>query len=136
MEQEYGSILKFNKYIVNNINFNTNSNFIKNEEKISINFNIEKEVIKNNDNMEVKLTTYIFKEAEANNYPFEMKITITGYFTIINNESNVNLEPNAIAILYPYIRSIVSTYTANANIMPLILPAINVNKLIDEQKKD
>ena len=50
----------------------------------------------------------------------------------------VDMFKNAIAILYPYVRALISTYTANANINPLILPAINVNKLIEnsEDKKD
>ena len=33
----------------------------------------------------------------------------------------------AIAILFPYLRAIVSTYTANANVVPVILPAMNIN---------
>lgn len=64
-----------------------------------------------------------------------MEVILTGYFTEINNDNNMNFEPNAIAILYPYVRAIVSTYTASANITPLLLPAINVNKLIEEQNK-
>lgn len=131
MEQKYSSILKFNQYIVNEINFKNNNNFTKKDEKISIVFNICKDIKKNDSNLEIKLTTTIFKDSEENNYPFEMNVVITGYFTIENNERNIDFEPNAIAILYPYIRAIVSTYTASANISPLILPAINVNKLME-----
>lgn len=134
MEQEYASILRFNKYIVNEINFKNNSSFINKNEKISISFNIAKDIKKNDNNMEVKLTTQIFKDAEKNNYPFEMDVILTGYFTIENNEKDIDFEPNAIAILYPYIRSIVSTYTASANVNSLILPVINVNKLIENTK--
>ena len=135
MEQEYASILKFNQYIVDEINFKNNNSFIKKDEKISIVFNIDKDIKKNDNNMEVKLITTIFKDAEKNNYPFEMNVVLTGYFTIENNEKDINFEPNAIAILFPYIRAVVSTYTASANVPPLILPAINVNKLIDDTKK-
>ena len=74
------------------------------------------------------------KNAKENNYPFEMEIEITGYFQIESVSNEIDFEPNAIAILYPYIRAIASTYTASANINPLILPAINVNKLIEDQK--
>lgn len=135
MEQEYVSILRFNQYVVDEISFKNNENFIKKDEKMSIIFNIEKDVKKTENNIEVKLMTTIFKEAEKNNYPFEMKVVLTGYFTVENNEKNINLEPNAIAILFPYIRAIVSTYTASANVPPLILPAINVNKLIEDNEK-
>ncbi len=135
MEQEYVSILRFNQYVVDEISFKNNENFIKKDEKMSIIFNIEKDVKKTENNIEVKLMTTIFKEAEKNNYPFEMKVVLTGYFTVENNEKNINFEPNAIAILFPYIRAIVSTYTASANVPPLILPAINVNKLIEDNEK-
>lgn len=133
METKYESVLKFNKYVVNKIIFKNNSSFKQGSERMSIDFNIQKEIFKNNNNMEVKLFTQIFSKAEENNYPFEMEVVLTGYFTEINNEEDVNFEPNAIAILYPYIRAIVSTYTASANVSPLILPAINVNKLLEEQ---
>lgn len=133
MEENYESVLKFNRYIVDKVIFKNNENFTQRDEKISLKFNIEKNIIKNDNNMEVKLTTYVFKDSEKNNYPFEMEIVITGYFTIINNKEEINFEPNTLAILYPYVRAIVSTYTANANISPLILPAINVNKLIEDQ---
>ncbi len=105
------------------------------KQKTKINFNINKNVKKDNDSMEIELTTKIFEDAITNNYPFEMEIVITRYFTIENNEDKIDFEPNTIAILYPYIRSIVSTYTASANVNPLILPTINVNKLIESQNK-
>lgn len=38
---------------------------------------------------------------------------------------------NTVAILFPYIRALVSNYTANANVPPLILPPINVSKILD-----
>lgn len=135
MESKYESVLKFNKYVVNKIIFKNNDSFKQGSERMSIDFNIRKEIVKNNNNMEVKLITQIFSKAEENNYPFEMEVVLTGYFTEINNEEDVNFEPNAIAILYPYIRAIVSTYTASANVSPLILPAINVNKLLEDQQK-
>ena len=66
-----------------------------------------------------------------------MNLEMTGFFETENGESDKFIK-NAIAILYPYVRALISTYTANANINPLILPAINVNKLIEnsEDKKD
>ena len=82
-----------------------------------------------------KLVVDVFENALENNKPFEMKVHLTGYF-ITEGENPEIFKANAIAILYPYVRAIVSTYTANANITPLILPAINVNKLIEDQKKN
>lgn len=35
--------------------------------------------------------------------------------------------------MYPYIRSVVSTYTSMANVPPLMLPVINVNKYLENR---
>lgn len=121
------SSLIFERYVVNRITFKRNENYNL-EQKTNIQFSIVKNVKKIENRMEITLNTKVFENAEKNNYPFEMEVEITGYFAI-ENENNINFEPNAIAILYPYIRAIVSTYTANANVNSLILPPINVNNL-------
>ena len=130
---KYKSKLIFNKYIIKEIEFKYHEEF--KEKPIDILFDIDKETkYIANKNMIVDLDVRIFEDNEK--YPFYMKVVLRGFFTIENNEDDINFEPNAIAILYPYIRSIVSTYTANANIMPLTLPVINVNKLLKDKEKD
>ncbi len=124
------SVLIFEKYIVDKVEFIRNKNCDL-DQRTKVNFSVSKSVKKIEDKMEVTIETKIFEHAEENNYPFEMNVQITGFFAV-ENESKLNLEPNAIAILYPYIRAIVSTYTASANVNALILPPINVNKLFDE----
>lgn len=125
------SSLIFEKYVVNTVNFARNKN-CDIDQKTNIQFSITKNVVKTENKMEVTLITKVFENAEKNNYPFEMEVQLTGYFTI-ENESEIDFEPNAIAILYPYIRAIVSTYTASANVNPLILPPINVNNLFRKE---
>lgn len=131
---KYNSILKFNNYIVDEIRYKTNNEFKDSEEGTSIDINIVPKIDIKDNNLNITLITNIFNNAVENNYPFEMKIDITGYFSTEGDSPDKFLR-NAIAILYPYVRSIVSTYTASANITPLILPAINVNKLIEDQNK-
>ena len=43
---------------------------------------------------------------------------------------------NAIAILFPYVRSFISTVTLQANIQPLLLPTLNLSDLQDILKKN
>lgn len=130
--EKYESSLKFNNYIINNINFRRNIKF-QQKEKMPINVSIKSNIKENNTDMKVNLEVKIFEQAEEKNYPFEMLIDITGFFAIINNNEKIDYKPNAVAILYPYVRAIVSTYTANANVPPLILPPINVNKLLKKE---
>ena len=130
--EELKSMLIFKKYIVDEINFKRNANY-DTTQKTRIEFSINKKIERKDNQMNVILTTKVFENCEEKNYPFEMTVVLTGYFEIENEAKNVNFEPNAVAILYPYIRSIVSTYTASANVSPLILPTINVNALFNKE---
>lgn len=133
--EKYESVLRFIKYEVNEIYFKRNKDFKVNKEGLPLNLKIKPLIDVNENNMNVLLKVRIFENMEENIAPFEMKIDLTGYFYVEGMDPE-NLKANAIAILYPYVRAIVSTYTANANITPLILPAINVNKLIKDQEKN
>lgn len=133
--EKYESCLKIEKYEVNEVHFIKNPNFKPTEEKVMLDLNIKKKTRFETKKMEVSLDTMIFENCEKNNYPFEMKISITGYFYAEGENPKV-LEKNAIAIMYPFIRSLVSTYTANSNTATLILPIINVNKMIEDQEEN
>lgn len=133
--EKYESVLKFIRYEVNEIYFKKNINFQPNKGGTPIDLKIKPNINIKDKNMNIKLQTTIFENAEQNNKPFEMKVNLTGYFMADGCEPET-LKANAIAILYPYVRAIISTYTANANITPLILPTINVNKLVKDQKEN
>ncbi len=135
MMKNINSILKFNNYIVNEINFRNNERFIQKDDGTSIKLNIIPEIKIDKKNMDIVLEVEDFKDAEENNYPFEITMSVTGKFECEGEEPEKFIK-NAIAILYPYIRAIVSTYTASANVNALILPAINVNKLIEDNKEN
>jgi len=86
----------------------------------------------------VTLNVEIFKNALERNYPFNMNISVTGYFEIdgtAEKQKQGLAEVNAVAILFPYIRALVTTFTANSNINPLILPPINIVKMIENQAR-
>ncbi len=133
--EKYKSMLIFQKYVVDKVIFERNNDFDFSQ-KAKIEFSINKKTDKTENKMIVNLNTKIFENAKENNYPFEMEVSITGFFEIENDSKEIDFEPNAIAILYPYIRAIVSTYTASANVSSLILPVINVNKLIEDQEEN
>ncbi len=132
MKDSIKSVLSFENYIVESIIFKRNLHF-ENREAVEVEFNLEKEVNYDDNKKEgsVHVTTTIFDNAEENNYPFYMEIKVIGFFGIETEKENPIslLEINAVAILFPYIRALISTYTANANVQPLILPPINVNNL-------
>lgn len=132
---EYKSLLIFNGYKVNEVIFNNNDKFKNEKSGIPFDIKIKSNMEKNGQKMNINLITKVYENAIEKNYPFSMTVNITGNFEC-KEEKPEMFYKNAIAIMYPYIRAIVSTYTALANINPLILPPINVNKLIEEQEKE
>lgn len=130
----YSSVLIFKGYKVNEIIFKNNDIFKKEKNSFPLDIKIKSSLENNKNEMKVNLITEIYKNAEENNYPFSMTVNITGIFESEDGKTDIFYK-NAIAIMYPYVRAIVSSYTALANVNPLILPPINVNKLIEEQEK-
>ena len=114
MTHQYRSVLHFEKYIVKDITYKTNEAYTEHNE-ISLDFDFDAHIQLSEDNqeMEVELGVSIFKDSLEKNYPF-------------GNERIDTFEANAIAILFPYVRAIVSTFTANANVAPVILPPMNL----------
>ena len=138
MEQKNGSFLKFRKYIVKEIHYLTNETYKPDKEGISLDFDFNAHTYFSEDNqkMEVELETDIFKNAEEKNYPFEMSASIKGFFYMEKGDAKIrDFEANAIAILFPYMRAIISTYTANANVAPVIIPPMNINAYLKEKHR-
>lgn len=138
MDHKFKSVLRFEKYIVKEIYYQANESYEAHTDGVSLDFDFDaqSDFSKDNKKMEVELRTNIFERAEANNYPFEMSVCIKGTFYLeIGDEKLQNFEANAIAILFPYIRAIVSTYTANANIVPVILPPMNINAYLKKKNR-
>lgn len=127
------SALKFIDYIVDEVNF---KNKYIDSDDFNIEFDINTDVVFNGENNFIlKLGMDIFKnQKEA---PFEMSVSVVGIFEIGDIEENLKqefAEKNSVAILFPYVRALVSNYTAMANVNPLILPPINVVKYIEDKK--
>lgn len=125
------SVLRFDKYIVKEIFYVTNEMCLDADEiELDFDFDTDMSLDDEGNRIEIQLSAEIFKDSKKKNYPFEMKVAIKGYFSIDAEEADIDVrmfEQNAIAILFPYLRAIVSTYTANANVAPVILPAMNIN---------
>lgn len=131
-------VIAFLDYKINSVEFRINDNY-KGEE-VDIDFDVSASYTVSDDNKEmiVALSTNIFEPKDGKEYPFKMSIEIEGYFKNNYGDSEQDIEQygkNAVAILFPYVRALVSTFTANANVTPLILPTVNVNKLLDKRNK-
>ena len=132
------SILTLKNYIVKTMSFSINEEFQFGQDKtININPEFKRQVRKvDNDTATVNLGFCISNEKK--DMPFSMEIDIEGLFYLENWEQPEQLPlitSNAIAILFPYLRSLVSMITANANISPYVLPVMNIITLFDREEK-
>lgn len=86
----------------------------------------------------IKIDFGVFKDAEVN-YPYKIDVSMIGYFELsgkATEEQITNLcKINGTAIMFPYIRSAITDLTKITNMEPLILPAINIHKLIESQSR-
>lgn len=131
------SSLKFKNYIVENIEFNTNFKYSGKDRDID--FDIDSNYEFEGNSFILHLGIVIFPEAEKNDYPFTMQIRLIGLFEVDSSENEKTkvdfAEKNSIAILFPYLRTLTSIYSINANVGTLILPPINVIRYLDNKRK-
>ena len=112
---KFPGVISFLNYEVTKVNFSLNDNFSGNSVKLDIETSSDMILSDDKKQMEILLSVHIFKDAQNNNYPFEMYVQVRGYFE--SGEDISQYQANALAILYPYVRAIVSTYTANSNVI-------------------
>lgn len=131
------STLKFKNYIVEKIEFDVNFDCTGTEKEIE--FNLNNTCKFEDNNFLLTLDVIVFPDAKKNDFPFTIRIRMTGLFEIDSKESEETkldfAEKNSIAILFPYVRSLLSIYTSNSNVGTLILPPINVVKYLQNKKK-
>ena len=64
---------------------------------------------------------------------FELRADLVGIFDV-DEEWVDKLKANAVAIMFPYLRSQLTLLTSQPEMMPIILPTVNINKLLESNK--
>jgi preprotein translocase subunit SecB len=124
------SIFQFKKYLVENIDFKIKN--ISTPQRLKFDFDINKEVEYNNNSMNLLVFVDVFKNEI--NAPFELSLAIRGFFEFSENIENKEIfEKNAMAILFPYIRNIITNITSISGFPPLIIPTLNINKFYENK---
>ena len=62
---------------------------------------------------------------------FRTELCLVGKFEPSDKQNMAQYVPNAVAIMFPYLRSQITLITAQPNIPTIVLPAININKLLE-----
>lgn len=95
----------------------------------SLNVDIKKNIEKNNDH---EFTLKVILKVEKND--LYVSITCVAGFSFMgeNEEIEDNLvRKNGMAIVFPFLRSQMTLLTSQPNMTPVVLPAININKVLD-----
>lgn len=132
---EIKSALNMDKLVFDKILFDRKGFKNKNQVKYSIESRIAQ-----HQQEEIYRVTLILKGDKEDEYDFE--ISLTGFFTF-DEDANVDEETkkiligkNTVAIMMPYMRSQVSLLTAQPGMDCVVLPAFNINNIVNDDDED
>lgn len=132
------SRLHFAGYEVNNLQFKLNK-----EENREAEFKIcpafTKEIEDNGDGTyDVRLIVSI-ESTKEKPMLFDLVVDITGHFVLADDSGDEEfreqiINQNTVAILFPFLRTIVASLTTTANVSALMLPIINLSAAFDAEQ--
>lgn len=139
--------MKFENYILDNLSYTKNEEFESNDnEKINGELNFKSTVYYSSTAPEGIVTiNVVVGNLKDSNSAFQLEIQISGLFSFKSDDKKLGkqdidemkkmLALNGNAILYPYLRAMVSDITMRSNQFPTyILPTINFIKLLEKNK--
>lgn len=105
------------------------------ETEIELQFNFFAEIDISEEQARLQLSCTIFDEDfNKNKQPFYLRISMYGFFE--SREIGIeDFQLNSMAILLPYLRAIVISFTAQTGLPPVIIPPINVYNLKKQVQK-
>ncbi len=128
MSENNGAIIQFIGYRVSNIDYFCDPAFEFPEGDISYMFHFSKSLsfISETEIQEnLKVVVFYSEDKNIDNASFRLSISISGRF-MSEAAWQPEWEINALAILFPYLRGLVSMITANSGRPPIILPTMNI----------
>jgi|SRR5690625_1765754 len=133
------SILSFDSYSVIESIYRHNPFVDLETEDVSPNFKLKiKYENEERRNAALFLTTEL-GDKELGENSFYIKATILGVFSLERDDEvseefvNHMYRKNALAILYPYMRSLVSDLSSKGDEIPIILPPINIGAMAEDK---
>lgn len=135
----YESVIQFEKYFVNRIDFEINPEFEKESATLQFDIDNKVEVDKENGVAIVSISCEVFPNHVENGHPFHLVVDISGLFSF-KDKGNATVEnllcKNGLAILFPYLRATITTITGTTGFPPLTLPTININSYLSKKTQE
>jgi len=127
--------LIFHDYVVDEIIYKNNAKFNLDTDEVELIPKFASKITIKNDMAVVSLKSYIKAHDDL---PYSFSVRIIGFFHYnVEEADNIDFEKylkiNSIAILFPYIRSLVSDITGKSNIYPnYIIQVFNIAEMLSE----
>lgn len=134
MSNKNVAVIQFIGYRVMNILYKCDPSFELPQGEVQYKYNFSKSLaILSETEVQENVCANVFYSTTDNieEAPFRITVEIAGRFRC-NNEWKPELERNVLAIMFPYLRSIISTITCNSGREPIILPTINIASLFEK----
>lgn len=131
------SVLVLKKLVFDNISFNRID--FKSDKDITFNFEIQYGKNKSVENENSDAYRVTLKSTGCKEGEYTISISISGFFSFKIDEEIPEevkeglISKNAVTILMPYLRSQISLLTAQPGVDSVVLPPLNINKLLEEQ---
>ena len=128
----------YNVYIEKIEFLRTDSYSIKDQK---LDFILEPEIKISDDNKKCKCIMNA-EIVNKENKSLDIKIIIVGIFGLLDFEKlksdtrNKLVLKNTLAIIFPYLRSFITTITSQSGIKPIILPPVNISALVNSQSQN
>ncbi len=141
MKESASAKINFDRYYIEDIEFKLlNPNFQKNRYEVRISFDTKIVLDTENRKSNINIIAKVYdKELNKEEDPFYLKVNLLGYFSYESDLSDEDckkmMEINGTAILFPYLRNIITNITAASGLPPLIIPTYNIPKLIKNNKE-
>ncbi len=135
MDKGILSSLNFENYACEKIEFHLNEDFVSGREvELDLSFERTIEIDIEDSEAIIRLGCKVFENYKEKNYPFFMNVLMSGFFyfesTLDEKDAKQLLEVNGTAILFPYLRALISNITSSAGVHPLVIPTINIVNMI------
>lgn len=134
-------ILKFYGFDVEKIDYEISESYLNQYEEISLSPDFLFKIVYCKDNplkFNIIMGVRIGDSNNERSYPFMVEAILRGYYEMNQDHKediedfNVFFIRNGSAILFPYLRSLITDITSKGRHNPLILPTLNFYQLLEE----
>ena len=135
MKKIQNAAISFIGYRVADIVYHCAPGFEFPEGKVSYTFNFQKNTeILSDKEIQENLTVNVYYPEDENDTKLKLSITMAGRFNC-SEKWDDKWEANILAIMFPYLRGLVSMITSNSGREPIILPTVNLAAMFPSKGK-